>query len=248
MTSPDPAASAPPRPTPGDGARISPAQRGLLAVSAVLAWAGVVLRIGHDWFIHPAPGAVEHGLFGPYRAGVVGSLQLLADNLSYFTYWSNIALALVVTSLAWHPGVRSAWRRSARNTATLMIVLTGVLYVTLIAPTDVVTGPFNVLINTLVHYVTPALALVVWLVVGPRGWYTWRESLRVYVVPVAYLAYTLARGALTHTYPYDFFDVVRYGYASVLITMAVILVGAYAVSALFVVLDRVLSRRRPAPR
>ncbi len=245
MTSPD---AAPARPALESGATFSPTQRGLLVASAVLAWAGVVLRIVHDWFIHPAPGIIEHGLFGPYRAGVVGSLQLLADNLSYFTYWSNIAIALVVTSLAWHPGARSALRRSARNTATLMIVLTGVLYVTLIAPTDVVIGPVNVLINTLVHYVTPSLALVVWLVVGPRGWYTWRESLRVYVVPVAYLAYTLARGAITHTYPYDFFDVARYGYASVLITMVVILVGAYAVSALFVVLDRVLSRHRPAPR
>ncbi len=243
MSDPRPAAPAPARPAARDGEGLSCARRGLLAASALLAWAGVVLRIAHDWFIHPAPGVFEHGLFGPYRAGVVGSLQLLADNLSYFTYWSNIAIAVVATSLAWHPGARSALRRSARNTATLMIVLTGVLYVTLIAPTDVVVGPVNVLINTLVHYVTPSLALVVWLVVGPRGWFTWRESLRVYAVPVVYLAYTLARGALTHTYPYDFFDVARYGYGSVLITMGVILVGAYAVSALFVVVDRVLTRR-----
>ncbi len=221
--------------------------RSLFAVTAGLAWAGILMRLGHDWWSHPVGVGLGHGLFGPYREGVLGSLQVTLDNLSYFTYWSNFIVAVVMTVLAVAPSFERAWFRTARNAAALMILLTGVLYVTLIAPTDVVRGTVNVVINYDVHYVVPVLATLVWLIAGPRGWFTWAESLRIYAVPLLYLAYTLSRGALAHVYPYDFFDVTRYGYGSVLVTMAVIMAASYGVVVLFVLTDRGLLRWHRGP-
>jgi ABC-type Fe3+-siderophore transport system permease subunit len=211
-------------------------------VSALVAWLGVAIRVVLD-IGNISPGPVpDRGLFGPYHSGVLGILQRLVDSASYFTYWSNVAIAIVVTYLWRHsPSESTRWRRR-HATALIMITLTGILYATLIAPSDVVTG-WNIPDNILIHYVTPVLSVVTWLVVGPRGSFSWRESRYIYPVPIAYLIYTLIRGALTHRYPYGFFNVVSLGYPTILITMVVILVASYLVVALFVVLDQRLARR-----
>lgn len=201
----------------------------------------IVLDVGN---ISPG-GVLDRGLFGPYHSGVVGVLQRLADTLSYFTYWSNILLAVVVTLLWWNPGRESRSFRYLRCTAVIMITLTGILYAALIAPTDVVTG-WNIPDNILVHYVTPTLSVVTWVLAGPRGWFRWRESWAIYPLPLVYLGYTLVRGALIHRYPYGFFNVVTLGYSTVVITMIVIIAVSYLLVALFIRLDQRLSRRRPS--
>jgi hypothetical protein len=54
--------------------------------------------------------------------------------------------------------------------------------------------------------------------------------------------YTLARGAVVHIYPYDFIDVVKYGYGPVLRFVGVILVSAGVILGIFWGLDRLLSK------
>ena len=81
--------------------------------------------------------------------------------------------------------------------------------------------------DTLLHVVVPLLAVVGWIAFGPRGRVQGGDVLGALVFPVAWLVYTLVRGAATGFYPYPFLDVGEQGYAAV----AVACVG---IAALFV--------------
>jgi hypothetical protein len=216
----------------------------MFSALAVVAWSGTLLRVVHDLYVTPGTQGYQHGLFGPYQHGVVGGLQQVSDDLSYFTHWSNLALAIVMTMLARNPQRDTPLFRAARNTALLMITMTGILYAALIAPTDHVVGWFNILTNTIIHYVNPPLAVVAWLTLGPRGWMRWRTMGQMYVVPSIYLLFTLLRGAWTHTYPYAFFNIVKLGYRSVVVEMLVIVAASTLVIAFFIIIDQWLTRRQ----
>jgi len=208
--------------------------------SALVMISGLGLRFAIDIFDLAKNEPATMGLFGHYLSGLSGAPARVFDTLSYFTIWSNIGIAIVTTMLFLDPQRDSKLFRTMRNTTLLMIVLTGLLYAVLIAPTAKVYG-LNAFSTILEHYVTPVVALAVWLIAGPRGWMTFRESLKIYVVPLVFLIYTLVRGAITHTYPYKFFNIVVYGYQPVLITMTVIIVGSYPFIALLVWLDKARS-------
>jgi hypothetical protein len=62
------------------------------------------------------------------------------------------------------------------------------------------------------------------------------------VIPVAYIAYTLVRGALTGWYPYDFLDIPAIGLNSVARVAVGLAVAFWAVGLCFVALNRWLSR------
>ena len=56
---------------------------------------------------------------------------------------------------------------------------------------------------------------------------------RALLMPVAWVAYTLVRGAFTHQYPYGFVNVWRLDYAQVAINIVAILICALLFMALF---------------
>ena len=87
-----------------------------------------------------------------------------------------------------------------------------------IAPTAVVTG-WSRLTDPLLHVVTPLVTLVVWAVWGPRGWITRREVPLALVIPLAWICWMLARGAVVGAYPYDFANVADLGYVPVATTL-----------------------------
>ncbi len=216
---------------------MTPVERRWVGAVAVVAWAGVAMRVVLDVGNISPGGVLDRGLFGPYHAGVLGIAQRLLDSASYFTYWSNVLIAVALTRVWRHPDLDTTRRRHGYATALIMITLTGVLYAALIAPSDVVTG-WNIPDNVVIHYAVPVLSVATWVIIGPRGAFSWRESGAIYPVPLAYLGYTLLRGALIHRYPYGFFNVVSLGYRTVVVTMLVILVASYLVVALFVLLDQ----------
>ena len=95
--------------------------------------------------------------------------------------------------------------------------------------------------------VTPVLTVVVWAVWGPRGWITRREVPLALVIPLAWIAWMLVRGAVVRAYPYDFANVEDLGYASVATTLGLILVFGLVVAAAFWGIERLLLRRRVRP-
>ncbi len=71
------------------------------------------------------------------------------------------------------------------------------------------------LADILLHYVVPVLYLSWWAGCAPHGRLKWSDALRWLLFPLAFLAWTLARGAWVHEYPYPFVDVDALGVAIV---------------------------------
>ena len=215
--------------------------RRAFAGNAAIAWLGVVLTL-----VLSGLGAYEEttppsGLYGAHPDGLAGVVSRLADTASYFTIWSNVVVAVVLTLLARRQVRATAVLRTLRLDSLLMITITAIVYAVLLAPTAVVVG-WSRLTDPILHQVTPAVTVLVWLLFGPRGWISWRTVLAALLVPLAWVVWMLGRGAVVGAYPYDFADVTTLGYASVLGTLAGILVFGLVVASVFWVLDLVLRR------
>ena len=215
------------------------------AVVALIAWAGSGLVTLLNLVDGYEQSTLEGHTYGDNAEGLAGAFGRLADHFSYFTEWSNIVVAVTFTLLALAPTVRTTLRRVLLLDSLIMITVTAIVYAVLLAPTETVTG-WSVLTNPWQHKVVPALTVLVWLIWGPRGWISWRLVPTSLIIPVAWIVWALARGAVVGAYPYGFLDVATRGYGPVFTTIAEILVFAMIVALIYIGLDRLLSRRAGA--
>ncbi len=176
------------------------------------------------------------------RTTTAGALPRLFDTFSYFTIWSNVVVAISATLLWRLPWRDTALRRLLRMDALLMITVTAIVYRVLLAPTTDVVGLGNVT-DPILHVITPAVTVIVWLVWGPRGWVSVRMIPAALVVPVLWIGWMLLRGAISQKYPYGFVNVGDYGYAAVSKTLVMILVFGLIVATIYWGIDRVLCSR-----
>jgi hypothetical protein len=134
--------------------------------------------------------------------------------LSYLTIWSNILAALTAGALALNPQRDSKWWRALRLDAVVIVFGGGVVHFFFLRPLLHLHGA-DLLADRLLHIVVPLLVVVGWLLFGPRGQVGNADIARFLVLPIVWLGYTLARGAVVHWYPYPFIDVDMHGYAYV---------------------------------
>ena len=99
--------------------------------------------------------------------------------------------------------------------------------------------------DRLLHDALPALYLLFWGFLVEKGRVRSRDTLGWIIYPLAYVAYTLARGAVTSWYPYPFLDVTQLGYPRVLWHIVVLLCGFLGIGLVIVGIDRVVARGRP---
>jgi hypothetical protein len=119
---------------------------------------------------------------------------------SYFTVQSNILVAVTAVTLVANPWRDGPVWRVVRLNAIVGITVTGLIYVTLLRPVVDLHG-VSKLTDVAFHYVVPLLAVVAWLVLGPRPRIDEVTLLGFLVWPIAYVAYTLGHGAASHWYP-----------------------------------------------
>lgn len=223
--------------------------RPLIAINAAVAWFAVLFSA------YLSVSGYYLGKEDPSKLSILGNLasghdqwwERLFDYLTYFTIWSNITVALVLSVLWARPGlflradgVGVAWR-ALRLDSVLMIVITGIVY-NLILATGGRSGA-DLVSDTALHVVVPILTALVWLLAGPRGLLSARTIAPALVLPLGWAALALARGAVVGAYPYPFLDVAKNGLASVLAFIGVILVVAVVLAFLLLALDRVLPPR-----
>jgi hypothetical protein len=214
------------------------------AVSAVVAWLGLAIDLLITALgVYPDETTVTSRL-GPGNAdGAAGAIGRVLDFASYFTTWSNVVVAVVATVLALDARRDTSALRVLRLDSLMMITITGLVYAVVLAPEAHNRG-WELVSNFFVHQLTPVLTLVVWLVVGPRGWIRWATIPAALLLPIAWLAWTLLRGAVIGAYPYPFLDVVDLGYRQVLVNVAAITAFGVVIGALLMGIDALLSRRR----
>jgi hypothetical protein len=152
---------------------------------------------------------------------------------SFFTIVSNIFGAAVLLAAAFDLPEDRRVRDLLRGVATLSLVIVGVVFSVLLARGDSGLMPW---VNAIVHYAMPILIALDWCLDPPQTPVSRRDAATWLVLPAAYLAYALVRGAIVHWYPYAFLNVDTIGYAGVAAYSAGILVfsllAAYALMAI----------------
>jgi len=189
----------------------------------------------------------------PITAGRTGGFfdtpaTRVGNLFTFFTILSNILVAVVCVALVVRPGRRSTGFAVAWLDALLAITVTGVIYNTVLAGLYDLSGA-EYLADRLFHLVSPLLFVVGWLVFGPRGLVRRRVVGLALIYPLAWLAFTLVRGALIGWYPYPFVDVTALGYGRVVVNSLLITLLFLVLATVAFGVDRMATRSsRAAPQ
>jgi hypothetical protein len=172
-----------------------------------------------------------------------------ANFFSFFTILSNIYAAGILLYGAWRGGASRADHQTQpatqallRGAAVLYMSVTGIVYATLLAglpDAGRMTLPW---INAVLHDVMPIVLVVDWLLDPPPGPIAIPAALGWLGFPLAYLVYSMVRGALVHWYPYPFLSPVTQGYSGVAQQCVIILAGGVVLTWCIVALQRLRSR------
>ncbi|TIU48417.1 MAG: hypothetical protein E5W19_17820 [Mesorhizobium sp.] len=160
--------------------------------------------------------------------GLLGSIVFY---FSFFTILTNIGAVLVHISLlsssgyAWLPAFAGPRMRAC---VAVSITLVFIVYATVLARLWQPQGLF-LFCDVLLHYATPVLFVLWWLISGADGRTRWSDVSWWVVYPISYLVYSLARAPLAGEVPYPFLDIAKNGVGSVT-------VAALAITALFLVI------------
>ncbi len=191
-------------------------------------------------------------------------LVLGTASLVYFTVESNvIVLGYFAGAVYWMAkrGTTDAPAPRLRGAATLYITITGIVaHVILNHGANPLPGltqgadPLQNWSSFFLHYVTPVMVVIDWLVLKPRNVSRWRDLPLWLSFPLGYAGLTLLRGAIfphfPNAYPYFFLDPTDNGYAWVGGQVAQLTVEFIALAAAVVGLDRlgtsVRAKLRPA--
>jgi hypothetical protein len=178
--------------------------------------------------------------------------------LSYFTIQSNVLVALVFAASAWRAWTARRPLPPALTGGTLLYIsITGLVYHLILAnqssgfsmtgDATPLTG-WHAVANHLLHTATPLAAVADWLFLIRPTPLAFRHAATWLLYPLAYLAFSLARGAIMAPgtparYLYPFLDVEQHGYAGVLANAVILGLAFYALALLVVTLDHL----RPDP-
>lgn len=220
----------------------------LFGLNALLAWFAVTLSVTLNltgYYVADADPA-KPTIIGNVVNGIDTPLERFLDWSTYFTILSNIVGAIVATALVVRPGLftrddrmGSLWR-TLRLDAVLMIIITGVVYNTLLAGAP--KEGWGLLSNFMLHILMPLVTPLVWLVAGPRGLLRQGTIYAALILPILWAVYALVRGQFIGAYPYPFLDVSTNGWASVVSFIVVIAIVAVILGYVLLGVDRIIQR------
>ncbi len=166
---------------------------------------------------------------------------------TFFTILTNIMLVLVYLSdlVPWR---WLGWWRSpvTRGMMAGAIALVMGFYHFVLAATWKPEGLF-LLADVLLHYVTPVLYILWWLLLQPKGSLRFGHIGWMLLPPVLWLAWTMLRGAVVNEYPYPILEAHVLGYPQVSLNIAFMLVLLAGIFAVVVALDQALGRSARNP-
>jgi hypothetical protein len=171
--------------------------RGWFAATAVCVLAGVMISA-----VTAANNGAGH--FHPAAARFF-------NTFTFFTIQSNLLVGVAALLLALRLERSSTAFTVLRLCGLTAITVTGIVFHAVLSKTLDLAG-WASLGNELVHTVVPIMAVIGWLLAGPRGLIGKRTVWLSLIFPACWLAFTLIRGAIAHWYPYPFIDVTQLGY------------------------------------
>jgi hypothetical protein len=161
--------------------------------------------------------------------------------LSFFTVLTNLAISICLTCAACEPGDESFWNWPEVQTAlALYILVVAIVYAAVLQGLWVPKG-LEFLTERFFHLVMPLLYMGFWLFVTPKGCLRLSDQIQWQIYPLAFMCYTLIRGAMVGTYPYPFLDVALYGYETVLRNSLFLLALFLTLGTFLIVIDWLLA-------
>jgi hypothetical protein len=170
----------------------------------------------------------------------------VANLFSFFTILTNIIVAVVCLLLVIDPARRSTLVRTLHLDALVGIIVTGIVYHTVLAGLNDFHGA-EWFADLLWHTVSPIVFVVGWLLFGPRGLVTGRVIALSAIYPLAWLVFTLVRGAMINWYPYPFLNVTPLGYGQVTLNCLVVTALFLGLAGVVLAIDRLLGRSSRTP-
>ncbi len=165
----------------------------------------------------------------------------------YFTIQANSLVAWTCWLVATRDIASSRPMQVLRLDAVLGIAVTGVVHWFLLRPILNLEGA-SYLADKLLHVVVPLLAVIGWLVFGPRRLVSRADMWPALIWPIGYLLVILATGPIFDWYPYPFLDVAEHGLGMVLLNAVGITVLFLAVAFGMSWADRRLPGAKPDDR
>jgi len=172
----------------------------------------------------------------------------------FFTVWTNILVALVLTTACLRPAARGFFARPGTQSAALVYIAMVAIIYSLLLRHLWIPARAQLIADSLLHDVLPPLYLAYWIAFVPKGELRWIDPIYWLVYPVAYFVYILLRGALISSYPYSFLDAAVLGYSRLAGNAVILLATFLAAGWLCVAVDRAARWRKlsapasPAPR
>jgi len=166
--------------------------------------------------------------------------------LSFFTIQTNILILVCMLAPALTPGSRVSelLSRPTLRTAVLSYsAVVAIIYFALLRDIGHDQG-LERLADQVLHYVTPTMFFVDWLVWVPKGRTRWSAIGCYLIYPALYCAWTFLYGAISGWYPYPFVHARRLNYAHIAENLAGIACLIIAIPLLLLLLDRALAALR----
>jgi len=132
-----------------------------------------------------------------------------ANFFSFFTIEANLFAAAVFLLSAYGYATKRVIRHGSvlRGAATLYMVTTGLVYVTLLTGLQESLNTHIPWVNFVLHYLIPLVALLDWLIDRPRHEMLSYKVISLWLIfPIVWLVYSVIRGALVGWYAYPFLD------------------------------------------
>ena len=185
-------------------------------------------------------------------------------NMIYFTNISNLACFILYifltakTALNLKNGSETHTTKALtvlKSAITMMLVITMLIYHIMLqmsgfAMFAATSGITIRLANMMLHYVTPSMVVLDWLLFDKKNTYRWFYPLLWLVIPFVYLVFTFVRaeisGAIVSAgsrFPYFFMDVDVLGWAGVLRYVVILFFAFTALGYVLLLIDRGISLR-----
>ncbi|MFJ6077372.1 Pr6Pr family membrane protein [Pseudarthrobacter sp. NPDC092419] len=161
-----------------------------------------------------------------YDATLPGNDVDIAQLYSEFTVQANLVLGLVLLVSAARPRAGlPQWWDHLFGALVLYLVMTGIIYIVLIAPADEPWWSWDLYWPQMAHHrLAPVFVALDWLLVTKTARGAWWRPLAWLGYPTAFLVFSWLRGGMDGWYVYDFLDpTLEGGWSAVLITTAEVL-------------------------
>lgn len=205
-------------------------RKGLAATIAILAWFGLALQF-------------EFAVTNPATLDV-SLLERTVRYFSFFTIVSNLIVAVITTAIGFFPNSRPGRfvnNSSMLTAAAVYITIVAVVY-SLFLRAVVNAQGLHAISDHIVHDIVPPAFVIYWAVYAPKAGITWLDPVKWLIVPVFYIAYSLAHGAFDNWYPYWFADVRKLGYPTALRNSGFVLLAFLVFGFVYAVIAKLLSR------